>query len=304
MGIGQAFILMTPQKDQLSMWPSDVEMSQAVDTNYLAGMVWGRIPQFRLAWRPSRTFNWAFSLENPEQQLGESMVTLPLCCASDLDEQYNTGSDELAVPNLVPDFVTRVAVNPTKSVHLDMGGVVRVFRHTVKPYDATFKQVGGGASVNARVSATAKTNVIGQVAFGSGLGRYIGGLVPDLTFTPDSSIQTLGTTSWVAGIEQTVSSTVSLAGYYSGVDTDDNVAVDTDGRYIGYGYPGSSNSNNKRVEELTVTSSLLAFKTTNRGSAQINLQVSWLEREPWSRGSGPASASMFMFLAQVRYNLP
>ena len=55
MGVGQAFSLMTPQKDQVSMWPSDVEISQAVDTNYLAGLLWGRIPQFRLAWRPSRS---------------------------------------------------------------------------------------------------------------------------------------------------------------------------------------------------------------------------------------------------------
>ena len=61
MGAGQAFSLMTPQKDQISLWPSDVEMSQAVDTNYLAGMVWGRIPQFRLTWRPGKRFNWAFS---------------------------------------------------------------------------------------------------------------------------------------------------------------------------------------------------------------------------------------------------
>ena len=53
-----------------------------------------------------------------------------------------------------------------------------------------------------------------------------------------------------------------------------------------------------------MVSSLLAFKTSNRGSAQINLQFSWLEREPWSQGSGPPSASMSMFLAQVRDNLP
>jgi hypothetical protein len=304
MGVGQAFSLMTPQKDQLSMWPSDVEISQAVDTNYLAGMVWGRMPQFRLAWRPSRTFNWAFSLENPEQQLGESMVTLPLCCASDLDAQYNTGSDELKVPNLMPDIVTRVAVNPTEAVHLDVGGVLRVFRHTVKPYDSTFKDLGGGASVNARLNAARNAKLIGQFAFGSGLGRYIGGLAPDLTFTADSYIRPVTTTSWVAGIEQKVSPIVSLAGYYSGVHTEDSVQTDTDGSYIGYGYPGSPNSNNKRVEELTFTGSLLVFKTTNRGSAQINLQLSWLEREPWSQGSGPASASMFMFFAQVRYNLP
>ena len=113
------------------------------------------------------------------------------------------------------------------------------------------------------------------------MGRYIGGLVPDLTFTADSSIQPLWTTSWVSGVEQKVSSVVSLAGYYSGVDTKDGAHIDTDGHYIGYGYPGSSNSNNMRIEELTFTSSLLAFKTSNRGSAQINLQASWLEREAW-----------------------
>ena len=288
------------------MWPSDVEISQAVDTNYLAGLVWGRIPQFRLAWRPTRTFNWAFSLENPEQQLGRSIVTLPLCCASDLDAQYNTGSDELNVPNLMPDVVTRIALNPTAAVHVDVGGVFRVFRHTVKPYDDTFKDLGGGANVNARVNATKNTKLIGQFAFGPGLGRYIGGLVPDLTFTADSSIQPLWTRSWISGVEYKVSSIVSLAGYYSGVDTEDSAHIDTNGNDIGYGYPGSSNTNNKRLEELTFTSSLLAFKTSNRGSAQINMQFSRLEREAWSPGSGPASASasMYLFFAQVRYNLP
>ncbi len=113
MGVGQAFSLMTPQKNQVSMWPSDVEISQAVDTNYLAGVLWGRIPQFRLAWRPSRKFNWGFSLENPEQQLGRD-CDAPECCASDLDVEYNTGADEMKVPNLMPDVVTRVALNRPK----------------------------------------------------------------------------------------------------------------------------------------------------------------------------------------------
>ena len=63
LAVGQAFTLMTPAKNQLSIWPADVEMSQAVDTNYLAGMVWARVPQFRLAWRPSARFNWAVAAE-------------------------------------------------------------------------------------------------------------------------------------------------------------------------------------------------------------------------------------------------
>ena len=50
---GQAFSLMTAPKDQLSVWPADVELSQAVDLNYVAGMIWNRSPQLRLTWRPS-----------------------------------------------------------------------------------------------------------------------------------------------------------------------------------------------------------------------------------------------------------
>jgi hypothetical protein len=304
MAAGQAFSLMTPQKGQISMWPSDVEISQAVDTNYLAGMVWGRIPQFRLTWRPSQKFNWAFSAENPEQQLGRSIVMLPRCCFADLDAQYNTGGDELKVPNLMPDFVTRVGFNPTQAVHLDAGGVFRVFRHTVAPYDGRFTSSSGGVNVNGNFSATRNTKVIGQVASGPGIGRYVGGLSPDVAFAADSTIHPLRTTSWVTGMEQKVSTRVSVAGYYSGVSVDNFSAIDTDGKAIGFGFPGSSNANNKSIKELTFTSSLLSFKSTDRGSAQINLQVSWLERRPWSQGSGPASASMFMFFAQARYNLP
>ena len=59
-----------------------------------------------------------------------------------------------------------------------------------------------------------------------------------------------------------------------------------------------------RIEELTFTTSLLAFKTSNRGSAQINLESSLARREAGSQGSGRPSASMFTFFAQVRYNLP
>jgi hypothetical protein len=304
LSVGQAFTLMTPPKDQLSIWPSDYELSQAVDTNYLAGLVWARTPQIRFTWRPSTRFNWAVSVENPEQQLGDGLITLPDCCAGDLEAQYNTGEDELRVPNLMPDIVTRVAVNPNKALHVDAGGVLRVFRHTIAPYDDTFKELGGGASVNVRFMATSGTRLFLQTAFGSGMGRYVGGLVPDVAFDTDGSIRPIGSTSWVSGIEQKVSSSVSLSGYFSGVAVDDRVEVDADGSYIGYGYPGASNSNNRRIQEVTGVFSYLIVRTENRGSVQFGLQGSWLTREPWSQGSGPPSADTFLFFAQVRYNLP
>jgi hypothetical protein len=301
---GQAFTLMTPPKGQLSIWPSDYEMSQAVDTNYLAGMVWERIPQVRFTWRPSAAFNWAVSVENPEQQIGGGLVVLPSCCADDIGAQYNTGIQELEVPNLMPDFVTRVAMNPTRAIHVDIGGVMRVFRHTVAPYDETFKAVGGGASANVRFNPTGRTRLLAQLAGGPGLGRYAGGLAPDVAFDRDGSISPIGTISWVGGVEQQVHPGVFVSGYYSGVAIDDRAFADGDGTFIGYGFPGASNAANRRIRQWTGTVSYLIVATENRGSVQMGVQGSWLTREPWSRGEGPASADAFLFFAQVRYNLP
>lgn len=304
MAAGQAFTLMTPAKARLSIWPSDYEMSQAVDTNYLAGMVWERVPQVRFTWRLSTMFDWAVSIENPEQQIGRDLVALPACCAQDIALQYNTGDEGLSVPNLVPDIVTRVALNPTRAFHLDVGGVWRVYRHTRAPYDDVERASGGGLSVNARVSPWPATRIIGQAAYGPGLGRYLGGLAPDVAFRSDGSISPIPVASWVAGVEQSVSERVSIAGYSSGLKTDDTHFVDTDGTAIGFGFPGSSNAVNRRIREVTGTVSYLAVQTQSRGSAQVAVQASWLRREPWSAGSGPGSADAFLFFVQLRYNLP
>jgi hypothetical protein len=297
---GQAFSLMTPAKNELSMWPSDMDLSQAVDTNYVAGLVWGRYPQFRMTWRPSKTFGWAASVENPEQQIGNGIVTLPACCAEDIESQYNTGSDGLDVPNLMPDLVTRIAFN-RGVFHVDAGGVLRVFRHTVSPYTDSFKQAGGGVSVNVGVKPTPTTRLLLQSAFGSGMGRYIGGMVPDVAFHRDGTISPIDTASWVAGVEQQISR-LSIAGYYSGVVADANFEQDTDGRYVGFGFPGASTTNNGKIHELRGTVSSRMMASPDRGSAQLALQVSWLEREP--AFSSPASARSFLFFAQLRYNLP
>lgn len=304
LAVGQAFSLMTAPKDQLSIWPGDVELSTAVDTNYLAGMIWDRAPQVRFTWRPSRRFNWAFSAENPEQQIGNSLIGLPDCCAGDIESQYNTGSGELRVPNLMPDFVSRLAFSPVRAVHVDVGGVLRVFRLKVAPYADSFTEVGGGGSVNLQVHATAATKLLLQTAFGAGLGRYVGGLVPDVAFGSDGSISPIPTRSWVAGIEQKLGPTYSLGGYYSGVVADADYSVDASGRFIGFGFPGSSKSNNRKIDEITATFGWQVVSSAARGSVQLGVQASWLSRTPLSGAADPSSADTFMVLSLLRYNLP
>ncbi len=294
---------MTPPKGQLSIWPSDFDLSQAVDTGYLVGLIWTRSPQVRFTWRPSTRFNWAVSAENPEQQVGKEQVSFPVCCAEDLGAQYNTGTNGLEVPNLMPDLATRVAFNPTETVHMDVGGVFRSFRHTLQAYRRDFSQAGGGVSANLGLKPSPTARLILQAAYGAGLGRYVGGLVPDLIVGSDGSIKPVTTFSWVGGLELASSTSTSLAGYYSGVRAGDEVAVDADGTLIGYGYDGSPDSHNRLIQEATgvLTHRLV---TSDRGSVQWALQVSWLQRAPWSARPGLASADAFLFFTQIRYNLP
>jgi hypothetical protein len=299
---GQAFSLMTPSKNQLSMWPLDYELSTAVDQNYLAGTVWARSPQFRFTFRPSTAFNWAVSVENPEQQIG-SGVKLPACCANDLQAQYNIGTNGLSVPNLMPDIVSRIAYN-NAVVHVDVGGVLRVFRHTLAPYDHSVTQAGGGISLNARAKANDAVTLIGQIASGSGLGRYLGGLAPDVSISADGAIHPIPARSGAVGVEYQISAPFSIAAYYSGVRIDNRYSVDADGAFIGFGFPGSTNADNRTIDEVTGVFGWQPWNTPGRGSMQWTSQVAWVRRTPWSTGTGPSSAHATMFLTQIRYNLP
>ena len=299
---GQAYSLMTPAKDQLSIWPSDYELSSAVDLNYLTGTVWDRAPQVRFTHRPSAKFNWAVSAENPEQQIG-TVVKLPACCTSDLQAQYNVGTNGLSVPNLMPDIVSRAAFNSEKVFHLDVGGVLRVFRHTLQPYDTVEHAAGGGISFNARARVAAATTLIGQIAYGAGMGRYIGGLAPDVSISADGAIHPIPTTAWVAGFDYRISGALSVAAYDSGVHIDHSYSVDSGGGYIGFGYPGSSTADNRTIHEITGVFGWQPWKTADRGSLQWNNQVAWLRRTPWA-SSSPSSANAVMFLSQIKYNLP
>jgi hypothetical protein len=301
---GQAYTLMTPAKDQLSVWPSDYELTHAVDMNYVAGMVWGRTPQVRFTYRPTTSFNWAVSVENPEQQLGDGVVALPQCCRDDLQRQFNTGGNNLTVPNLMPDFVSRVAFNAGRTFHLDTGGVLRIFRDMLAPYTTSTKQVGGGGSVNARVRLAAAANVIGQFAYGAGLGRYMGGLVPDVSISGDGRIHPIHTYSWVSGVEYRLMTRASVAGYDSGTHADASHSIDADGASIGFGYPGAPNTNNRVVHEVTAVFAWQPWKIEGRGSMQWTTQFSWMTRTPFSGGPNQSSADSVLFFTQLRYNLP
>ena len=155
---GQLFTLMTPVKKDILPWPGDVATTQVIDTNYVPGLVWGRYPQVRLDYHYSNATSFAFSIENPEQQVGSgsaSGVIFPAALVSTLNTQYNIGTNELKVPNATPDFVVKASFNGQlggHTAHLDVGGLLRVFRNYA-PYSGNGVSghnyvVGGGGNLD------------------------------------------------------------------------------------------------------------------------------------------------------------
>ena len=58
---GQMFTLLTSLKKDILPWPGEVSITQVVDTNYVAGLVWARVPAIRFVCRASKAATFGFS---------------------------------------------------------------------------------------------------------------------------------------------------------------------------------------------------------------------------------------------------
>ncbi len=305
---GQTFSLLTPMKRDILPWPGDVSTTQVIDTNYVAGLVWARDPQVRIVYHASKNASYGMSFENPEQQVGGTVV-FPAGLASTLNGQYDIGTNELKVPNALPDFVFKASFDGKpggRSVHLDAGALLRVFRSSsaIDPITNHETAIGYGGNLNGIFEVAKGLRVLFNGYASHGGGRYIGGLYPDVIVTATGSIQPINAYSWLGGIEYAATKTSSFYGYYSGAYGQRQTAIDLNGNYIGWGFPGASNSANRTLNEISVGWGQVFWKHEGLGSVQLGAQYSYLERYPWSQGSGPTNAWTNMVFSQVRYNLP
>jgi hypothetical protein len=309
MTAGQLWSLMTPNKEGILPWPGDVAVTQVLDFNFVAGMVSGRYPQFRLVYRPSSKMAFGFSMENPEQQVGNSVV-FPSALSSTLNTQYNTGTSGLNVPNMTPDFVLKGSFDGKlagdRGIHFDIGTVMRTFR-SWNGISASGKDYAFGWGVGANFNVEVKNGVRWVLdGFASdGAGRYIGGLAPDVIVTANGNISPIHAYSWVSGFEIAPSKATGLYFYYSGLYAQKNAALNSDGTCcVGFGFPGANNAASRLIEEVTGGYSRVVWKHEALGSVQWGAQYAYVWVYPWAAGNGPNSARANMVFSQLRYNLP
>ena len=315
---GQTWSLITPGRSGISPLPGDLFYSQDIDVNYQAGLVWGRIPELRLVYHASPKIAIAAALDASEQYVGGSaggpQITLPTALTtgtaaaayslSASSSEFNNGATTLNVPNVAPDVIVKLAVDPSPRFHVEVGGLERQFKlwnpTTLTPFSAT----GAGGFLNVGVALFKGFRLLTNNFYSDGGGRYIFGQVPDLVVRTDGSPSAIHAASTVTGFEYTHRNSFFYA-YYGGIYVPANVIIDTTGKPVGYGFVGGPASQNRTVQESTLGFNQTMWKDARYGALNLMGQYSYLSRNPWSVAAGsPRNALLNMVFLNLRYTLP
>ena len=286
---------------------------------------------FRVIYHATDSWTLGASLENP-QQFVPSSVVFPGGTAGIFPGQFDNGSGSTSstssssnalTPNLHPDFIVKTAFDwkiRERALHLEAAGLLRSFKvyENLSTPSTTNTITGGGVSLNANLEVFNGFHLIGDSFYGDGVGRYIGGLGPDVIVKPDGTLSGVHAGSGVAGFEWQLKPSFMVDGYYSGAYFQRNYgllastatpAPTCDGvsgfTCVGFGFPGSANTNNRAYQEETIGFIPTLWSNPNYGKLQLINNYSYVERSPWSVPSGaPKNAHVVLVYVGLRYFIP
>ena len=313
---GQSWSLITPNRRGVSPIPADVFYSQVIDVNYIVGIPWGRVPTLRAVWHPNTTVAWAFAGENAQQYIGGSagggLVTLPAGLITPLTNQLNNGNTSFAVPQFNPDFISKVAfdrntVGDEHKLHFEIAGMLRNSSIFNSLNNRHFSKIGGAGSFNSNLELINhdRLHLIENFFYGNGVGRWMFGQGPDLVVNPNGSLGLLPGASASVGLESQATKDWFLYAYYGADFFDRRTVLDLNGNLVGYGFPGSPNTNNRTIQEANVGFQYTFWKDPKWGALQLFGQYSYLFREPWFLALGaPHQAHSNMVFLNLRYLFP
>ncbi len=312
---GQTWSLITPGRTGISGIPGDIFYSQDIDLNYQLGLTFGRIPELRFVFHPSKKVAFAVALDSPEQYGGgyggEGSIVLPtaLNTSSTYLGEIDTGSgNTLSTPTVAPDIIAKLAFDPNKHIHVELGGIERDFRVYNGATATSFSKAGGGGFFNTNLELVKGFRLITNMYYSDGGGRYIYGEAPDLIARADGSISLVHSSSTVDGFEFTHKKTQIYA-YYGGAYIGRNTAYDANGTsLIGWGMqsgPNATNSQNRAIQEATFGFTQTFWKSPKYGALLFMGQYSYLLRDPWYEKAGvDPNANVNMLFFNLRYQLP
>lgn len=320
---GQGWSLLTPTRKALSPFLADLFTTFHLDTSYQAGLIFARQTQLRAVYHPAASIAMGLSIEEPQQYSGSAVTFPALFSTSETDINSSSGSGgATAAPNLHPDLISKVTFD--RKIHglywhLGAAGLLTAIRvytpaTVTKSISHTDSREGGAGAANLFIELFKGFHLVGLAYWSDGGGRYMGGIGPGFValqsgaVTSPFSAALLHSGSAIGGFEWTLTRRLTVSAYSSGAYFQRRFALDPSVKtptYVGYGYPGSANTNNRLIEEASLATTSTLWQNPARGSLQVITQTSFVKRAPWFVSPGsPKNAHTVMEYANLRYVLP
>lgn len=314
---GQSWSMLTPNRRGISALPGDLFYSQVIDVNYMAGLTWTRQPGMRVLFHAGDKVTFGFSAENPDQYIGGSAggsgITLPAAytglASTQLDNAPNIGtaSTVLSVPTVAPDFIAKVAFDPSSRFHAEVTGIERTFKilNTANlALGETNTKAGGGIQVGLNGEIFKGFRLITTNYWSDGGGRYLFGQAPDAVINANGTMSLVHAGGTVDGFEARIKNLLLYA-YYGGIYIGRDTVIDANGKPVGYGYTGSPNSQNRAIQEITFGFNQTIWASPRYGAINFMGQYEYLTRAPWYvAAANPDATHDNTIYINLRYTLP
>jgi hypothetical protein len=317
---GQTWSWLTPNRTGVGPMPSELAITYNEDQNIGVGLPYTRAAEFRVAYHFNDHWAMGIGVEDPDQFIG-GFVALPAAFSATAGPQFDNG-DQIGTPNLFPDILPKIAYDThlgSRHFHVEAVGLVTGARDTVEPVGSkTFTShsaVGGGGSIATNFEVFRNLIFLANGFWSDGGARYLVADGPQLVLRPNAAGTDIAPSmvhagAGTAGFEWKASQRTTLAVYYGEDYFGRNFFPDTTntsnpGTIIGYGGPGSPNTNNRTLQQATADWVQTFWQSPKHGALQYYTQYSYLTRAPWFVASGaPKNAHLNMVYAGIHYVLP
>jgi hypothetical protein len=317
---GQTWSWLTPNRTGIGPMPSDLAVTYNEDQNLGVGVPYTRAAEFRVAYHVNEHWAIGAGIENSNQFIG-NFVALPAQFTS-IGTQFDNNANAGAA-NLMPDIIAKTTYDTALSgrhFHAELTGFLTGAHASVLPAGSTLfnshKAFGGGGQVAMNYELLPnKLVALANVFWSDGGAHYLVGTGPELVVRPnfngtDINLSMVHAGAGSAGLEWRASEKEAFAVYYGADYYGRNFFPDTTnttnpGTIIGYGGPGSPNTNNRAIQQVTFDWLFTFWKSERRGALQYYTQYSYLTRAPWFVApDNPKNAHLSMVYAGIRYVLP
>jgi hypothetical protein len=317
---GQVYSWLTPNRSGVGSIPADEAITYNEDQNFQVGLTFDRAAEFRVAYHPNDHWAFGVGIEDPNQFTG-TFVALPSAFASTVSSQFDNGA-QIGPPNFFPDVLSKIAYDTrlgARHLHLEAVGLITGAHSAVVPIGeksfSSHSVVGGGVSLAGNYEIFHNFLFLLNTFWSDGGSHYLVSDGPQLVVRPNAAGTDLFPSmvhagAGEAGLEWIASKRSAFAVYYGEDYFGRNFFPDTTNAaapttIIGYGGPGSPNTNNRTIQEASFDWLQTFWKSDKYGALQYYTQYSYLSRDPWFVAPGaPKNAHLSMVYAGFRYVLP